>query len=369
MRPVDLAVVGGGVLGLAIAHRAAREGLAVAVFERDALGAAASWAAAGMLCAAAEADKPGPFFDLLRSAARRYGDWVAEVEADGGLAVDYVRCGTWVVARTQKEAARVEDRIRWQTAAGVRLERIEVAEARRLEPLLAEDLVATWLYPDDHQVDNRRLVRALAAAAARVGARLLASAAVERVELGEDVALHLPDRRVTARRIVVATGAWPLRGLPRPLPVRPVRGQLLAVERVPPALHRIVVGSAGYLVPRPDGRVLLGTTVEEAGYRLGVTPTGLATILRGALSLAPALADAPVVETWSGLRPGSPDGWPILGPDPSDPRVFYAAGAFRNGILLAPLVAELGATWAAERPVPLDLEPFRIERFASGSTP
>ncbi|MBX6365619.1 MAG: FAD-dependent oxidoreductase, partial [Gemmatimonadetes bacterium] len=175
-------------------------------------------------------------------------------------------------------------------------------------------------------------------------------------------------RRLPAGRVVLAAGSWSgeIRGLPRPVPVRPVRGQVVALESVPPLLGRTVATPDIYLVPRRDGRVLLGATVEEAGFRATPTAGGIHRLLAAAIAAAPALADAPVAEIWAGLRPGTPDGLPILGPDPELSGLAYATGHFRNGILLAPITAALLADLLAGEPPAALLEAFGVDRFKGG---
>ena len=226
-------------------------------------------------------------------------------------------------------------------------------------------------FPGDHQVDNRALGPALWSAVARAGAsfRLGVEAVRLLVKGGRAVGIELVGgERIHAGAVVLAGGAWAgaLAGLPRPVPVLPVHGQLLAIEAVPPMFRHVVDSPRCYLVPRGAGRVIAGATVERTGYRKAVTPGGVRRLIEGAVEIAPALEHAPLAETWSGLRPGTPDDLPILGPDPEVAGLVYATGHFRNGILLAPLTGErvggflAGEGWGGE------MQPFDIGRFGGG---
>ncbi|HEU0016525.1 MAG TPA: glycine oxidase ThiO [Longimicrobium sp.] len=342
----DVVIVGGGVIGCAIARRAALDGLRVVVVERGRPGAEASWAAAGMLSPLAEAREPGPFLDLLLRARGLYPAFAAALREETGVDVAYSDAGTLFLSLRPEDDAELEERWRWQSALGLCVERLAAEEARAAEPAVSPAVRQALRFPGDHQVDNRSLSAALWAAAARAGAefRLGCEAARLLVEGGRAAGiLDSSGERIAAGAVVVAGGAWAgrLEGLPRPLPVEPVHGQLLALEAVPPIFRHVVDSPRCYLVPRSEGRVIAGATVERTGYRKAVTPAGVRRLLDGAVEIAPALEHAPIAEMWSGLRPGTPDGLPILGPDPGVPDLLYAAGHFRNGILLAPLTGEV----------------------------
>ena len=367
-RTADVVVVGGGVIGCAVARRAARDGLRVVVVERGTPGRAASWAAAGMLSPLAEADGPGAFLDLLLDARSMFPAYAAALREETGIDVAYGDAGTLFVALRAEDEAGLEARWKWQSAAGLRVDRLTADEARQAEPGLSPAVRMGLLFPGDHQVDNRALGAALWAAAAEAGAEFALGAEAVRLLRDGDLAAGVAlagGERIAAGAVVLAGGAWAgrLDGLPRPVPVVPVHGQLLAVETVPPLFRHVVDSPRCYLVPRAAGRAIAGATVERTGYRARVTPGGVRRLIEGAVEIAPALEDAPLRETWSGLRPGTPDDQPILGPDPDVVGLVHASGHFRNGILLAPLTGERvgallsGGAWADE------LRPFGIERF------
>ena len=362
-----MVVVGGGVIGCALARELAREGRSVLVLERDEPGTHASWAAAGMLSPLAEADRPGAFLDLLRDSGRLHPALASALLDETGIDVRYRDDGSLFVARTGETLARLEHRHAWQSRAGFAVERLAPSDAIRLEPSLSAEVRGALRFPEDHQVDNRLLSRALWRAAERAGARFALGTEVRgvMVEGGRATGVELAGgERVAAGAVVVAAGSWAgrLAGLPRPLPVAPVLGQLLALRTDPPAFRHVVHSERVYLVPRGDGRLIVGATVERVGFREGVTPRGMLSLLEPAIELAPGLAEATLVESWSGLRPGTPDDLPILGADPEVAGLHYATGHYRNGILLAPVTAELLAGELRGEPDPR-LAPFSIGRF------
>ncbi|HET8657284.1 MAG TPA: glycine oxidase ThiO [Longimicrobiaceae bacterium] len=367
MSRADVVVVGGGVIGCAVARALARAGVGAMVLERDEPGTHASWAAAGMLSPLAEADGAGPFLRLLRESRRLYPRFVEELEAEAGMGVEYRDEGTLLVSLREADDADLEERYRWQTAAGLPVERLSASETRALEPALSSAVRWALRFPEDHQVENRLLARALWLAAVRAGAEVRTGAEVrEIVGAGgrvRGVALASGER-VEADAVVVAAGCWAgrLGGLPSPPPVEPVHGQLVAIE-APGSLRHVVDSERAYLVPRSDGRILVGATMESTGFRRAVTAAGVLALLAGALEIAPGLRDAPIVEHWSGLRPGTPDGLPILGPDPGLDGLFYAAGHFRNGILLTPITAEIIRDLVLRGASDRDLAPYSILRF------
>ncbi|WP_420126682.1 glycine oxidase ThiO [Longimicrobium sp.] len=371
-RTADVAIVGGGVIGCAVARRAARDGLSVVVLERGTPGMEASWAAAGMLSPLAEADGPGAFLDLLMAARRMYPAYAAALREETGVDVAYSDAGTLYAALRAEDEEELEARWRWQSAAGLPLERLTATEAREAEPALSPAVRAALRFPGDHPVDTRALGAALWSAAARAGAEFRLGAHAVRLLRDGDRATGVEcagGERIEAGAVVLAGGAWAgrMEGLPRPVPVEPVHGQLLALEAVPPLFRHVVDTPRCYLVPRAAGRLIVGATVERTGDRKAVTPWGLRRLIDGAVEAAPALEHAPLAEAWSGLRPGTPDGVPILGADPDVPNLVYATGHFRNGILLAPLTGErIGALLARGEWCP-DVAPFGIARFGGDS--
>jgi glycine oxidase len=267
---------------------------------------------------------------------------VAEIEAESGLSSEYRGGGKLVAAVSENDLAPLTDLLRVAANHDVRAEWVEPADLPSVAPYLAEGLTGGLLLPDDHRVDNRALAGVLIEACRRRGVRLCPGTPVRSlaIEGGRARGLSLEDgRTIDGGMVVVAAGAWAgnLGGLPRPLPVRPVRGQMLAVRPSTPLPSRVLASPDVYLVPRADGRLLIGATVEEVGFAEANTVQGTVGLLGAALALAPSLAPASLVEIWAGLRPGTEDGLPILGADPEAEGLYYAAGHFRSGILLAPV--------------------------------
>ncbi len=349
----DVAVIGGGVIGLAVAWRAAQRGHRVCVLERGELGAGASHVAAGMLAPVTEADA-GELALLalgLRSASA-WPQFAAELEqaadADAGLR----RSGALVVARDGDEAEALDRELALRLDLGLDVRRLLPSAARRLEPALAPTVRLALDVPGDHSADPRAVVLALAQAARRAGVALRTGTVVERVERAGDGSVSgvglAGGEVVRAGRVVVAAGAWSgaIGGLPR-IPLRPVKGQILRLRdpahdgAMPGLLERIVRFEGGYLVPRGDGRYVLGATMEERGFDTTVTAGGLYELLRDAGELVPGVHEMVVEEMSAGLRPATPDNAPVLGPAEELPGLHWATGHHRNGILLAPVTAQL----------------------------
>ena len=347
----DVAVIGGGVIGLAVAWRAAQRGLAVCVLESGELGAGASRVAAGMLAPVTEADAGEiALLELGLRSARMWPQFAEQLEAAAGADPGLRRSGALVVARDRDEAEALERELALRVGLGLDVERLLPSAARRLEPGLAPTLRLALDVPGDHSADPRAVVLALAEAARRAGV-------TQRTSTGVD-AIERSGRRVTgvrlaggevvrAARIVVAAGAWSgaIEGLPR-IPLRPVKGQILRLRDPAGAglLERIVrwgPPAPGYLVPRGDGRYVLGATMEERGFDETVTAGGLYELLRDAGEIVPGVHELVVEETSAGLRPATPDNAPLLGPSAELEGLHWATGHHRNGILLAPVTAEI----------------------------
>jgi len=368
----SVAIVGAGVVGLGVAWRLAQSGANVTVFDRGRAGSGASRAAAGMLAICAEAE-PGEeaLIALGRLSQSLWPAFADELEGASGLAVDLRREGTLAVALTADDQARTGHHLAFQKSQKLPVEWISAAEARRREPHLAARLAGAVWSPEDHQVDNRKLVAALAVAAVRAGAIVHEQRGVSRITVEDDraVGVLLEDGTdVHADVVVLAAGAWSrgIEGLPAALrpPVRPVKGQLLALQMDPaaPLLNHVVRSPNIYMVPRRDGRLILGATVEEKGFDTAITAGGMLALLEAAWRLVPAIEELPIVETWAGHRPGSRDDAPILGPGPVD-GLIYATGHHRNGILLAPVTADMVARLVLDGTVHPAIAPFGLERF------
>ena len=370
----NVAIIGAGVIGLGIAWRLAMRGVPVAVFDKGACGAGASHAAAGMLAACAEAE-PGEeaLVTLGRASQARWPAFAAELKQASGVDVGLRPEGTLVVALTSDDQARLSHQLVFQHKLGLPLQWITAAETRRREPHLAGKLAGAVFSPEDTQVDNRKLAAALRIAAEAAGAGISEHQAVKTIsnDAGRVDGIVLADgRKVAADVVVLAAGAWSrsIEGLAPELrpPVRPIKGQMLALRMDPtaPLLTHVVWAPGAYLVPRLDGRLLVGATVEEKGYDTSLTAGGILTLLEAAWRVVPAVEELPIDEMWVGHRPGSRDDAPILGTGLID-GLIYATGHHRNGILLTPITADAIAELVFEGAADPAIRPFSIERFGS----
>ncbi len=369
----QVAIIGAGVIGLGIAWRLAARGIRVTVFDRAAAGQGASYAAAGMLAACAEAE-PGEeaLIALGRESQARWPAFADELRAYTGVDVELRTEGTLVVALTADDQARLQHHLVFQQQLGLPIHWITASETRQREPHLAGKLAGALLSPQDHQVDNRKLTLALRRAAEAAGALIREHEAVEAIstQTGRVTGIIMADgTQVAADCVVLAAGPWSrsIKGIPAELlpPVRPIKGQMLALRDNPtaPLISHVVWGPGVYLVPRNDGRLLVGATVEEKGFDNSITAGGLLALIEAAWRLVPAVEELPIAETWVGHRPGSRDDAPILGQSPMH-GLIYATGHHRNGILLAPITAETITRLIADDVLDESIRPFGIERFA-----
>ncbi|MFD6952186.1 MULTISPECIES: glycine oxidase ThiO [unclassified Nocardiopsis] len=378
-------VVGGGLVGRVTAWRAAQQGLPVTLVEPDpvtdpAAARAASTVAAGMLTPATEAVfGEEPLMELGTRSAAMYADFVAELEEASGLGVGHRATGTLLVAFDRDDLAVLTELHELHRRLGIATERLTSRECRRLEPMLAPSVRGGVLAPDDHSVDPRRLLRALALAGGRAGVTEVTGRAEEITAPGPDgtrLGVRLDDGRLLpADQAVLAAGCWgDAVGVPEPVvpPLRPVKGQLLRARvpaGEPPIVGRtvrgLVRGFPTYLVPRADGEVIIGATQEELGYDTALTAGGLWQVLRDARELVPGVSELEITETCVGLRPGSPDNEPLLGPT-RVPGLHLAAGHFRHGVLLAPVTGEVMARALTTGDLPEYARRFAADRVSGG---
>ncbi|MFJ1702264.1 glycine oxidase ThiO [Kitasatospora sp. NPDC088346] len=379
-RTPDVLVVGGGIIGLGVAWRTAQRGLAVTVLD-PAPGGGAAQVAAGMLAPVTELQYgEEPLLRLGMASNERYAAFAAELTESTGLDTGYRQTGTLAVALDSDDRAELRELLAFHQRLGLESHWLTGRECRRLEPMLAPGVRGGLQVTGDHQVDGRRLSRALLAACAREGVVLHRAEAAELlVTDGRATGVRLADgTRLTAGQLVLAAGCRShlLPGLPDGvLPaVRPVKGQVLRL-RIPPAyapflsrnVRAVVRGQHIYLVPRADGELVIGATSEELGHDTTVTAGGVYELLRDAHELIPGITELPLVETGAGLRPGSPDNAPLLGPT-ALPGLTAATGHYRNGVLLTPVTADLIADHLATGTVPGLAAPFSPSRFTAEVT-
>jgi glycine oxidase len=373
----DTVVVGAGLIGLAIAWRASCRGVRVALADPDP-GSGASHAAAGMLAPVTEAHYGEE--SLLRlnlASAARYPAFAAELEQAAGTLAGFTGHGTLAVAYDADDRAALAELAVFHQTLGLESEQVSARECRRLEPLLSPDVQGGLRVAGDHQVDNRQLVAALLSAVAqrrvplyreRVAELLVENDAVAGVRLAGG-------EKLKAERVVLAAGchSTSIPGLPPGLlpPIRPVKGQILRLS-VPSdaapflngAVRGVVRGRSVYLVPRDHGELVIGATVEELGYDTRVTAGGVYELLRAAHSLVPGITELPLSEVCAGLRPGSPDNAPVIGPT-ALPGLIAATGHFRNGVLLTPITADVVAELLVGGALPEEARGFEPDRFAA----
>jgi len=346
-------VIGAGIIGCAVARELTSRSAQVHVLDSRQVGQGATQASAGMLAPYTEAHDSGPLLELLVRSLDLYDGWIRDVLAESGLPVEYRRSGSLEVAADENAAVHL--RSNGAGAGASRCVWLDPADARRLEPALPPTIAGALSVPGHGYVAAQALTNALARAVVNGGGRVQGGTRVVAVDIRPGfVHLALDDgNSIRAEQIVIATGSWTpqLPGLydEAPRQVRPVRGQLLRVRTVQPILSHVIWGEGCYLVPWADGTVLIGATMEEAGFEERNTVDAVRILLGAAATLVPALSDATFVEARSGLRPATADGLPIIGRSPSSDRVFYATGHFRNGILLAPLTGRLVADLVLER--------------------
>jgi glycine oxidase len=368
-----VAIIGAGVAGLGVGWRLARSGCAVTVFERGEAGRGATFAAAGMLAAGLEAE-PGEecLLTLNLESQRLWPAFRDELEAAAGMTIGYRAEGTLAVALTRDDVERLRFSFEFQRRLGVELAWLSGAEARRLEPHLRPGTAGAVLCRNDHQVESRQLALALKAAFERAGGELREQAEVDALDVEGSSAKGViaAGERHRADVVVLAAGAWSagIEGLPaiaRP-PVRPVKGQMLALrmEAGRALLEHVLWAPKGYLVPKDDGRLIVGGTVEERGFDASLTAGGVLALLEAAWRAVPAIEELAIDEIWTGFRPTSRDDAPILGPTPIDGLVL-ATGHHRNGILLAPLTAQAVSEAILSGQIPDSIAGFTIDRFAA----
>ncbi len=373
-RSFDLAVVGGGVIGLAVAWRAAKQGLQVIVLERGQPGRGTSYVAAGMIAPVSEARRTEQ--DLLRlglASAAAYPQFVAELVEDSGHDPGYLACGPLAAARDDDDAAALDRELALRDGLGLPVRRLRASEARRLEPALAPTLRLALEIPDDHAIDPRKLTAALVCAVERAAGVLRSGTEVAAVEIaGERVrGVRLKDGEpVPAEHVVIAAGVWSgnVAGIPERdrVPLHPVKGQIMRLHDPagPGLLTRALRTVGGYVVPRGDGRYVLGATMEERGFDTTVTAGAVFELLRDAIEVLPGLEELVIDELSAGSRPGTTDNCPAIGSS-SIAGLQWATGHHRHGILLAPITAEIVLAELTGRPVPEVAAPFSPRRFGN----
>jgi glycine oxidase len=372
MKSFDVLIVGGGIVGCAIAWELARRKLSVAILDRNEPWREASWAAAGMLSPSPEPSESPRLFPLAKASFDLYPEWVSEIESVAATA-PLIRHEKALELFAGPEAETERDAfVSLHQRLGLTTNAISPDDAVILEPTLGARARAVALLSDEATVDPRALGQALLQALARRGVEIQTGKEVTSLTIDNQrcTGVIASGRELAAGHVVVAAGCYSgsIEGIRGYAPVRPVRGQMAALWPLAAAPRRVLRSHRGYIVPRPDGRIIAGSTLENEGYEKRVTPSGQMKILGAAIELSPSLADAEIVETWSGLRPDTPDHLPIIG-SAGGPGglegVTIATGHYRNGILLGPITARLVAESIVGEALSLDITPFSPLRFVN----
>lgn len=366
----EVLIIGGGVIGLSIARELHKHGVKrITLVEKGICGEESSWAAAGMLSPQVETDETGAFFDLCSASRDLYPAFAAELFDETGVDIELNRTGTLYLAFTDDDVSGIGERFRWQQQAGLSVEHLSEEETRRAEPVVSPFVREALFFPNDWQVENRKLVAALKRHAELNGVEILEKTHVEGITIennnvvGATTDAGIVDADVT----VVATGAWTslikLGDAAMPVKIEPVRGQIVAFQAEDQLIRHVIYSRRGYIVPRRDGRILAGSTSENVGFDKSVTEPACLSIRDMACEITPVIADLEIADRWAGLRPHAVDGLPVLGSIGGIGGLFMATGHYRNGILLAPLTAKLAAENLVDGTDSEYIKAFGAERF------
>ena len=363
----DLLIVGGGLIGCGAAYELAKAGLTVTLVERGTPGCEASSAGAGMLAPQAESSAASPWLGLGLASKALYPDLAAELHDQTGVDVEYQTGGNLFCFLDEEDAAVGRATCAWQVESGLKAELLGEDDVRRLEPDLSPEVRGALFLPEDHWVNNVRLMTALAQAAALQGVEFVRAEVSALLRKGDRVlGVSAQGSEIAAGSVLLAAGAWSgqlaaTAGLT--LPVVPVRGQMLCLEGIPRRLHHLFHVKEHYLVPRANGEILVGSSMEWVGFVKQVTAEQIHAFLQAAIGLVPRLGELPIKATWAGFRPWAPDERPVIGPWPGLEGLFIATGHGRNGILLAPITARLMRELIVDGKASFDLTPFLPDRF------
>lgn len=348
VKNLDILIIGGGVIGLSLARELHRFGGGrIAVVERGRLGREASFAAAGMLAPNAENEVIDDFYRFCDASRTMFPDFAEQLEAETGVDIELDKSGTLYAAFTEDDSDHLNLRFQRQRIAGIPVEKLSAGETLKAEPSLAASVRESLYFPNDWQVENRRMLAALDKYAAVNGIDILEDAAVSSltVDNGRISGALVGERQIFAGTTVLATGAWTslikIGGMPVPFEVNPVRGQMISFHPGGRLFEKVIYSPRGYLVPRVDGRILIGATVEDAGFDSGTTDEGVEGLKEAAFEIAPLLSDLKIADNWAGLRPFAADGLPVIGLIPGYENLLVATAHYRNGILLAPATAKI----------------------------
>ena len=366
MRSYDAIIAGGGLIGSAVALELARNDLRVALFDSQDPGQEASWASAGILSPAPENPGMISLVPIGKASLAIYPQYNALIEELSGIATGYRARGTVEALFSRHAREELNTIVALHRGLGLKAEALSAKEAREMEPALTEELEAAVLRPDEASVDNRLLAKAQLEAARRSGVEINPGSAVESIwrEGTRCSGVKVRGEKISAKFTIVAAGSFSSRiaGAEEYAPVVPAKGQMVSLRCDAAKIDRVLWSERIYLVPRNDGRILCGATVEHVGFDKTVTASGIHLNLDGAIELAPMLAQARVEETWAGLRPDTPDHLPIIGETDIE-GLLIATGHFRSGVLLTPITAKLIGEFVTEKTLSMDCARFNPMRF------
>ena len=367
----EVLIIGGGVIGLSIARELVKRGVGdITLVERHSVGAEASWAAAGMLSPNIEAVESDDFHHFGTESLQMYAEFSASLLEETGIDVELDQTGTLCLAFEENEALSLYETYQQQNENGVAVERLTGEEIRDREPAISRTVLGGLFYRNDWQVDNRRLLEALRRSADESGVKILENCEVSELllEAGRVTGARSAKGDLRANVTIVATGAWTslikIAGAAMPFGVKPIRGQMISFQPDEKVLRHVVYSRRGYLVPRHDGRVLVGATVEDAGFDRSITVDAASNLRIAAAEIVPALGEISITDHWAGLRPLA-DGLPIIGETPGYDGALVATAHYRNGILLAPLTAKILSDKIVDGAGSEYFRTFGAQRFSS----
>ena len=366
---VDVAIVGGGVIGCAIAYHLNKAGVDVAVFDRGEIGAEASSAATGLLAPLGPLSGPGPFADLLLSSFALFPTLVPELEDASGINLEYEQTGALRIVRNTKHIPNLRKRMNAWQPLGLQMYWLTGDEVRQLEPLLAPDVCAAIYAPEESQINASQVVKSFSMAAFNQGASFYSHSIIAGIQRHNAKVIGVytsQGERIACNHLVIANGAWAAHcseWLHVPIPIIPQRGQALALHQSSEPLRHIIFGEAAYLTPKRKSMIIVGAAKEEVGFNKNTTLGGISWLLNTVIRLTPSLQSCTLDQMWAGLRPRTPDNQPILGPAPGWENVTLAVGHGSVGIMLSAITGQPIAELIIKRQVPQILQPFSLTRF------
>lgn len=350
----EVLIIGGGVIGLSLARELRRKGfLQITILERGEIGKEASYAAAGMLAPHAETERLDDFYYFCNESNRLYPQFAEEIFDETDVDIELDKNGTLYLAFTEADLMKIRRRFDWQKSAGLQVERLTARETPEIEPFVSPEVLESLYFPNDRQVENRKLLHALRKYCELYDIEVREKTEVKNllIENGKAVGARSDAEKFYAEKVILTAGAWTslIKAENAALPqVKPIRGQMISFYAEKRLFQKVIYSPRGYLVPRADGRILAGATVEDAGFDKSVNQSGIDFLRENALEIAPGLVNLEIRDAWAGLRPFAADGLPVLGGFSEIENLFIATAHYRNGILLAPITARILADKIAE---------------------